>query len=159
MKKSILILALLGAFFFTATSVSAKGVIFYNTGEHVEVSKELPADATIDGEHVNLGVMYEQFSIFWVPIWNYGETKHVLINDKKDAYWDLDAELIESLETEFNIEIPEKPAIGFWNKIGGKIVVVIVILGLVFYQRRRKDDDATEIPTESPQTTDGQPNN
>ena len=55
----------------------------------------------IDNAHVNLGVMYEQFSIFWIPMWNYGETKFVLVNDKKDTYYDLSAEEIQTLKTDF----------------------------------------------------------
>lgn len=148
MKKAFLTLALLGILFFTTNSASAKGVIFYSNGEKVELFKELPADATIDNVHVNLGVMYEQFSIFWIPMWNYGETKYVLIDDGKDTYWDVDEETIEILETDFNIVVPEKASIGFWNKIGGKLIWGVVILAAIAgWWLSRKDDDEAEIPS------------
>jgi hypothetical protein len=150
MKKAIFALALFGALFFTAGSVSAKGIIFYSNGEKVEVFKTLPDDAVIDGAHVNLGVRYSQFSIFWIPVWNYGETKYVLINDKKDTYWDLDAETVETLKTDFNVDIPEKPAIGFWNRIGGKIVWGIAILiAIAGWRTTRKEDEEPEIPSQN----------
>jgi hypothetical protein len=147
MKNAIFTLALFSALFFTASPVSAKGVIIYSTGEKVEIFKELPDDATIDDAHVNLGVMYEQFSIFWIPIWNYGETKYVLINDQEDTYWDVDTETIEQLRTEFNVDVPEKPSIGFWNKTGGKIIWIIVIAAAIAgWRLSRKDDDKAESP-------------
>ena len=148
MKKVILTFALFSALFFTANTVSAKGIIIYSNGEKIEVIKKLPADATIDDTHVNLGVMYDQFSIFWVPIWNYGETKYVFINDKENTYYDVTAEDIEILKTDFDVNIPEKPSIGFWNKTGGKLILGIVIAGAIFgWWITRKDDEEAEIPT------------
>jgi len=144
MKKVILTFALFSALFFTANTVSA-GVIIYSNGEKIEVVKKLPADATIDGTHFNLGVMYDQFSIFWVPIWNYGEIKYVLINDKEDTYYDITEEDIEILKTDFDVDIPEKPSIGFWNKIGGKLIWGTVILAAAFgWWVSRKDEDEDE---------------
>ena len=142
MKKTILTLALFSALFLTANTASAKGVIFYSNGEKVEVVKTLPEDAILDDAHVNLGVMYEQFAIFWVPMWNYGETKYVLINDKKDTYYDLSEEDVEMLRTEFNIDVPQKPSIGFWNKIGGKLIWCVVILVAIYgWWISRKDNE------------------
>ena len=149
MKKSILVLALFGALFFTTNTVSAKGVIVYSNGEKIEVSRELPDSITVNNEHVNLGVMYEQFSIFWIPMWNYGETKYVLINDREDTYYDLDEDEIEMLRTEFSIDIPEKPTIGFWNKIGGKLIWIAVIALILFGWRSKNDDNDDEV--EAPQ--------
>ncbi|GHT11330.1 hypothetical protein FACS189426_13070 [Bacteroidia bacterium] len=154
MRKVIFTLTLLGGLFFAANSVSAKGIIFYSYGEKIEVAQKLPPEATVNEgeEHVNLGVMYEQFSIFWIPMWNYGETKYVLINDEKDTYYDLDAEDITMLKTDFNIDFPQKPTIGFWNKIGGKIIWGAVILAAIFgwwTTRKDNDDDEAEIPNQA----------
>ena len=141
MKKVILTLSIIGALFFTANSVSAKGVIIYSNGEKIEEVKQLPDSAIVNDEHVNLGVMYKQFSIFWVPMWNYGETKYVLINDKKDTYFDLTPEEFEMLKTEFNVDVPKTPVIGFWNKTGGKIIWGALILAAIAgWWTSRKDD-------------------
>ena len=135
----------------TTNTATAKGVIFYSTGEKVNVVKQLPDSAVIDDMHVNLGVMYEQFSIFWIPVWNYGETKYVLINDKEDTYYDLDAEEIEMIKTTFQIKVPEKPSIGFWNRIGGKIiwsaVILLVIYGWLPSRKKNDEEDAQKETT------------
>ncbi|MCL2247037.1 MAG: hypothetical protein FWC10_08010 [Lentimicrobiaceae bacterium] len=149
MKKVILTLTLFVVLCFTANNASAKGIIFYSNGEKAEIATKLPDHAIINDEHVNIGVMYKQFSIFWVPIWNYGETKHVLINDKKDTYYDLDDETIEILKEDFNVELPQKASIGFWNKIGGKLIWCLVIaVAIAGYWITRKDDTQERIPEE-----------
>ena len=141
MKKIILTFSLFLALFFTATTISAKGVIIYSNGEKIEVVKKLPDDATINDEHVNLGIMYKQFSILWIPMWNYGETKYVFINDKKNTYYDFGAEDKELLKTNFDVDVPEAPTIGFWNKIGGKIIWGILLLVIIYgIWTSRKDD-------------------
>ena len=153
MKKTILSIALFGALLFTANTVSAKGVILYSNGEKIEVKEELPDTAILDNHHVNLGVMYEQFSIFWIPIWNYGEIKYVLINDNKDTYYDLETEDLEDIKTMFEVDIPEKASIGFWNKIGGKLVWIVVILiffvGVPFKKRNNANDPEADAETET----------
>ena len=142
MKKVILTFVLFGALFFTVNTVSAKGLIIYSNGEKIETVKELPDSIVIDNSHVNLGVMYKQFSIFWIPMWNYGETKYVFVNDKKDTYYDLSAEDIQTLKTEFNMDIPENPTIGFWNKTGGKLVwIALIIIAIIGGWSSRKDND------------------
>jgi len=150
MKKAILSIALFGAFLFTVNTVLAKGVVFYSNGEKIEVKKELPDTAILDNQHVNLGVMYEQFSIFWIPVWNYGEVKYVLISDNKNTYYDLETEDLEDVKAMFELDIPEKPSIGFWNKIGGKLVWIVVIL-VVFVGwpfKKRNNADKPEAETE-----------
>jgi len=149
MRRTILTLALFCAMFFAANTASARGIIVYSNGEKIELTKELPADVTIDGTHVNLGVMYDQFAIFWVPMWNYGETRFVLFNDKKNTYWDVDEETIEILKTDFNVEVPAKPTIGFWNKIGGKLIWFgVILLAFWGWWSSRKDDDEEEAEQE-----------
>ncbi len=158
MKKLIFTLVLSGAFVFTATTVSAaRGVIIYSNGEKIEVSQKLPEDVMlIEDEHVNIGTMYNQFSIFWIPMWNYGETVHVLVNDAKDTYYDLTAEEITYINEEFGLEIPEQPRIGFWNKIGGKLIWGAVILFALWgWWTSRKNKKEAETPASSaPETTD-----
>ena len=148
MKKLIFTLALSGAFVLTATTASARGVIVYSNGEKIEVVRELPADVElIEQEHVNIGVMYKQFSIFWIPMWNYGETSYVLVNDAKDTYYDLTAEEIDMLNDEWEMDLPAKPRIGFWNSIGGKLIWGAVILFALWgWWSTRKDDEEAEIP-------------
>ena len=145
MRKIIFTITLFGALFYTANTAYAGGVIIYSNGQKIEVANKLPEEAVIGNEHVNLGVMYDQFSIFWIPIWNYGETKYVLINDKEDKYYDLTSEEIELLKESFDIKISEKPSISFWNKIGGKLIwIVLISAGAIFYLRKRKGNEDAE---------------
>jgi hypothetical protein len=144
MKKVILTISLFVVLCFMANNASAKIVFLYSNGEKVDLVEKLPEDAMLDNEHVNLGVMYSQFSMFWLPLWNYGETKYVLINDRKNTYFDLSAEDLEILKSDYNIDIPENYTIGFWDRVGGKLclcalIIVIAILGI-----RSRSDNKTE---------------
>ena len=149
MKKVIVPFTLFIALLFMANTASAKGVIFYSNGEKIEVIKTLPDNAVLNNEHVNLGVMYDQFSIFWIPMWNYGETKYVLINEKEDMYYDLEQEDLQVLKEDLSIDFPDKPSIGFWNKIGGKIIwVLVIVVAFCVWRFTRKEDDDANIPTQ-----------
>ena len=112
----------------------------YSYGQKIEVIKNLPSQAVAGNkrEHVNLGVMYQQVAIFRVPTWNYGEIKYVLINDKKETYYDIDEKDLEILKTKYEVNVPDKPAISFWNKIGGKIIWGVVILTALYGAIGRK---------------------
>ena len=126
---------------FSVTKASAKGVVFYGLGETVEKVKDLPQREefmiqTSDGKcyHGDLGIKHEQFSLFWLPIWNYGTEKYVLYADidvegYDYTYADLSSDDIEYLRQEF-AGIPATPELSFWTRIGGKLVV-LAVLGLI----------------------------
>ena len=144
MKKIILTISLFVVLFFMANNASAKIVFLYSNGEKVDLVEKLPEDAMLDNEHVNLGVMYSQFSMFWVPLWNYGETKYVLINDRKNTYFDLSAEDLEIIKSDYNIDIPENYTIGFWDRVGGKLVLCAIIIIIAILWIRSRSDNKTE---------------
>lgn len=133
MKRLFLVMLILFSVS-TVQKAEAKGVIIYGLGETISKTQTLPDDVVIDGEHVNIGVLYEQFSLFWMPIWNYGEVTNVLINDKEDTYWEISDEDIEDLKTEFNVEIAEA-AIPFWTRVGAKPIIILLVLFLFFRSR------------------------
>lgn len=118
--------------------IEAKGVIVYGLGETISKVQDLPEECTMGDEHVNLGVMYEQFSLFWMPIWNYGDVQYVLFNDKEDTYWDLDEEMIEILKSDFGAQMDEEASVPFWTKIGGKPIIILLILFFFFRSRFSK---------------------
>lgn len=149
MKPFILAFILFGALFFTANPAQAKGVVIYSNGDKIDLFQQLPDEITVNSEHVNLGVMYKQFSLFWIPMWNYGETKYVLINDKENTYYDIEPEEIETLKSGYDIPIPEKPTMNFWNKIGGKIIwTALILIVLYFVWIERNDKKEAEIPSQ-----------
>lgn len=132
MKKLILILFLiLGAT--SIQEIQAKGVIIYHTGPQLETTHELPSDALLDDDtHINIGIMYNQFGLFWMPIWNYSEPQYVLVSDDEKTYWDYDEDEIKKFAKEFNIELPEKPEPSLWNKIGLKPVILILVILIIW---------------------------
>jgi hypothetical protein len=146
MKKAAIAFVLSCCALFFTTNTASAGVFIYSNGEKIDVVMQLPDSLVLDEGHVNLGVMYDQFSLFWIPLWNYGETRFVLINDSEDYYYDLDEEDIQMIEAEFGIDIPEKARIGFWNKIGGKLVAIAIIVGIMLFRSRggKEEDDEVE---------------
>ena len=146
MKKLLLSFVFGVALALVSTPASARGWIVYSTGEKLEITQKLPQDFVFDDDsHMNLGVMYNQFSILWIPVWNYGETKWAYVNDSEDMYSDdVTEEELDMLRTEYAYDIPDEPSIGFWNRIGGKLVWSAVILFVVLYGRNKKDDDEEE---------------
>lgn len=142
MKKILFLLFALFTFGATQT-IEAKGVIIYHNGPQVSQVAELPEEANIDETHVNLGVMYDQFGLFWLPVWNYGNPQYVLINDSKDTYWDIDDEFVQQLKDEYTLEIPQKAEIPLFQKIGLKPIIILVILYFVWgaIKPKRKEED------------------
>jgi hypothetical protein len=132
MKKIIALVAILFSLM-AFQEVQAKGVIIYHTGPTAEVIEKLPADFTLEeGGHVNLGVLYNQFGLFWLPVWNYGTPQYVLLSDNEDTYWDLSDEELSSLKTEYNLNIPDTPEPSLWNKIGLKPVILLLAIYFIW---------------------------
>ena len=149
MKKTICFLLFFAFFASISNTVSAKGVpIIYSDGPKLTITEALPEDiVSEDGMHLNLGVMFSQFSIFWVPMFNYGTTQYVLVSDDKETYWELDDEDLMMIKAEFGINTEKKPNIPFWDKIGGKIIwgtlLALIIWG--FIPSKKADDEEEDI--------------
>lgn len=143
MKSKILFLAVM--LFICTTKVCAKGgiSIIYSDGEDVEKILDLPQRDEFmiqanDGKwyHADLGILHEQFSIFWIPVFNYGTEKYVLYTDTKIGeydftYSDLDLEDIAYLQSEFG-GISSTPELPFWDAWGGKLLIMAIIGFFIF---------------------------
>lgn len=145
MNLKTLILSLL--FVLTCTSASAKGriPIVYSSGEEIEKVFDLPLrdEFTLvddDGSqyHGDLGILHEQFSVFWIPLYNYGTPKYVLYTEEAAGeydylYIDLEDEDIAYLQGEFG-GIPSSPELPFWDVYGGKLLAIflLIVLGIIF---------------------------
>ncbi|MDR3339085.1 MAG: hypothetical protein LBT25_03135, partial [Candidatus Symbiothrix sp.] len=138
MKNVVLTFCFLVVFIFSTETVSARGAIVYSTGPHFETKQKLPIEETVEGAHVNFGVAYEQFSIFWIPIWNYGETEYALITDDGETAYYLEEESLEYFKEEYDIDTSSEPSISFWNKIGGKLIWIVVILLVIWGSVNKK---------------------
>ena len=143
MKKFLFLLL----FCFTCTFVQAKGVILYGNGEEISMVLSLPNQEDFlitcdDGRdyHADLGVMYNQFSLFYIPVWNYGDYKYVLYTDKKVGkydftYVDLGKDEVEYLQTLYG-GIPDEPELPFWDAYGGKLLILLLLVIGIAYNNK-----------------------
>ena len=152
MKKRM-ILCLIVGLSFCSINVSAKIPILYGLGEEISLVKELPNEDLFtvqadDGvwHHAYLGVIYQQFSLFYIPIWNYGDYKYVLFTDTKVGEYDciyaeLSRQEVAYLQTLYS-DIPDEPKLSFWTSVGGKLLSIgLVILIFIFSKKYNKKDD------------------
>jgi hypothetical protein len=148
MKNVLLTSVFLIAFIFNTAVVSAKGIVVYGTGPHFETKTNLPDSETIEGKHVNFGIAYEQFSLFWIPVWNYGTVEYALVSDDGDtAYSPLSEEDLQYLTDTYSLDTASAPGISFWNKIGGKLIWIAVILLIIWgYSGKKKEKTEEETP-------------
>ncbi len=151
MKKFLCILLAVAGLMSISNNASAKGIpIFYNNGLTFSQTHQLPDSIIIDGQHVNFGVGFNQFGVFWVPLWNYGETEYVLITDDGNTGYDLDEEELAYLKEEYQIDTEQAPAIPFWHKTGGKLIwggVLLLIIGGYFRKSKTGGEEETAQPT------------
>lgn len=122
----------------------AKGVIVYHNGPTISKVADLPEDATIDDTHVNLAVMYDQFGLFWLPVWNYGDTKYVLVDDTENTYWDVDEKLLETIKEDYSLDVAATPSIPFLSKVGLKPIIVLIALYFVWSALFSKKEEELE---------------
>jgi hypothetical protein len=145
MKRIFGICLLVFAFTFVTQTATARGVIFYSNGLTYEINQELPEDIEIDSSHVDFGISYEQFSIFWIPLWNYGTTTYAFIDKSNKTVYDITAEDAEFIKDEFDIDTNIAPKISFWNAIGGKLLAgAVIILVLVWSRISKKKEKEQE---------------
>lgn len=124
-----------------ALKANAGIAVVYGDGDKISLVKELPKseefiiqDADDECYHANLGVKYEQFSLFYIPIWNYGDYTYVLYaEDKKGEYLyaSLSEEDIALLQSVFG-GIPDIPKLPFWDSVGGKLLILGIIIFFCF---------------------------
>lgn len=143
--KTVKLLLLLGVFISLSEPLLAKGAIIYGDGPEVSKVLDLPhsEDFALVGDDGNvifcdLGVMYNQFSLFWIPIWNYGEYKYVLFSDipcngYDFQYYELSNDEVEYLRQSFG-GIPNEPTLPFWDSIGGKLLLLVIVGGFFIFK-------------------------
>ncbi len=148
MKKTLLSLALLAVCLFVANSVSAIP-IFYSNGMKFKTLHELPDSVEVNGQHVDFGVSFDQFSIMWIPMWNYGELNYAVASD--DTVYGLDEEELTYLQEAYGIDTEKAPQIPFWDRIGGKIIwgalALLIIWGIIPGKKDEEEEERPEVPS------------
>jgi len=147
MKKNLLTTLLIAGFLLVSNLASAVPV-FYSNGTQFAKLSDLPEEAIeLYGEKLSFGVAFEQFSLMWIPVWNYGEVQYVLIAEDGNNAYLLDEEDFQYLKEECGIDTDKNPAsrIPFWHKIGGKLIWVALLVLLFGVGRGKKKDENEEL--------------
>ena len=153
MKRFSVMLAMLVVAFVCSTTASARGVIIYGNGDALKTLHELPDSfANDEGDHFNLGVHYQSFTLFWCPVWNYGDYTYALVDNKEEKYVDITVEEAKEIAKECKFEIADQPSLPLGTQIGLKPVVLLVI-GLAIYgqipsRKKKKEEEGNEVPEE-----------
>ena len=149
MKKNLLSTLLIAGFLLVSNVVSAAGIpIFYSNGTQFAKLSDLPEETKeVFGEKLSFGVAFDQFSIMWVPMWNYGEVQYVLIAENGNDAYTLDEEDLQYLKEECGIDTDKNPAsrIPFWHKIGGKLIWGALLAFLIWGSIGKKKEENEEL--------------
>ena len=96
-----------------------------------------------DGEkhYFDIGIKHGQFTLFFLPIVNYGEKEYVYYYDNgffsNYSFKTIPNEELSDLKQKYNL--PDDPKLPFWDEWGGKIVLLLIILlfilGAKFYNK------------------------
>lgn len=137
--KNRILLIMTAVLFMTANEAKAEIPIIYSNGVEIEKVLELPQKDKFEMQasngnwyHADVGILHKQFSVFWIPLINYGEEKYVLYSNTKVGEYDftyaeLDQDEIEYLQKEFS-GLPSTPELPFWDAWGGKLLLLLLVL-------------------------------
>lgn len=140
MKKLLLMLMLTLPFF--AAPAHALPMVYGTAEKSVKVA-DLPGEEFTlpDGRRVAVGYCYEQFQLFWIPLWNWNEKYCGYVDEKSyttASYEELiGISKIMGLDTSWD---DGKSKIPLWERIGGKVVLIAILLCLIaysFFKKRR----------------------
>lgn len=154
MKFKIIVLSLL-TLFFSNKNINAKIPIPipYSNGPKIVFAKQLPNEKKYqiqasDGSwhHADIGIMFNQYSIFFIPLYNYGGAKYVLFsnNDIDGTTYSEEGGNAVIAELNFNgVHLPDPPKLPFWDETGGKLVwaSIIIVICLYFAFKRSEEDE------------------
>lgn len=131
-----------------STQVHAKFITF-GKSEKIKTVKELPKTDyyAIQGsnDHLNLGIIYEQFEIAGMPIWITEEPEIVGTSSKRDDfYYDLSSKEIDYIIKENNLaSANELKQLQFFDKYLGLVVIGGFLLGYILYAMLKKPNAPT----------------
>lgn len=133
-NRIILVLGvLLGLLAFTKTA-SARGLIVYGSREVVQFVHELPNEEEFqdeDGNHIDLGIFYKEYHLFFIPVWIVGEPKLVGCDRQhKDTYYTLSDEYLDEIISEYGLDRAKLLRPSFAHRYGGKLLILAIIGGL-----------------------------
>lgn len=149
-KLSKIIIVILVFLLFNASSVEAKKPGFISLGGEV-VSKvadfpDTESFQTEAGAYMDPGCIYKQFSIMFIPLWNY-EISWCGYTGEENSYVIIDKATLDELAKEAKVQLPAEPSLPFWDSIGGKLLFVTLVGGFIAYSmfvKNKGTDENTE---------------
>ena len=127
-------LIIFSLFLLIPVTSEAKGfILFWGNSQKVSEVYTLPNEEyfqTEDGKHLNLGVIYEVFKIFGIPLLITEDPSFVYaVEGEDDTFYDIDTDTVKSIAEEYNInDIESLKKATFWDAWGGKILILVLIL-------------------------------
>ena len=136
-----------------SSSHAFAGTIFisYDSEESIKII-DLPHNElyqSLEGEHVDLGYVYKSVAVFFIPIWNY-DGRLAGITAEKNTYIPLSPEDVTNMLLFAGLNLPKKPYLDFWQRVGGKIVFLLLISFFLFYfhmKTKKKDAYLSALST------------
>lgn len=146
MKKYLLSLVVIISLSLLSIQQSHAGLpILYGNGLEFEQLSTLPDSVTVEGNHVNFGLSFDQFALFYIPIWNYGDVEYAVYAEGNNTVYPLEEDELEYLLEEYNLTVEDDPQLSFWNRVGGKLTLIGALLAiLVFTLYRRAKNEAEQ---------------
>lgn len=113
-------------------------VIFSVDGETIEKILDLPDTPAFknNDDYFDVGIIYKQLTIFFLPIWNYDQRLVGYIGT--DQYLPYSHAELTRMVSRAGLTLPEKPQPSIWNQYGGKAVLISIFLAIIFASRRSK---------------------
>ena len=130
MKKVKLIISTGIFVMFMSVSINAAPVFFGFGGEKIIKVADLPDTKEYfmeNGQFLDVGYVYKQVSIFFVPVWNY-DGKWAGYVGSDEFYIPLTKAELDAIVAEANVTLPDTPPLSFWETVGGKLVVGLIFL-------------------------------
>ncbi|MGM9802664.1 MAG: hypothetical protein ACI308_00650 [Muribaculaceae bacterium] len=139
MKKFLVLFAFFAVMSTANVSAKVSIPILYSTGETVVECYPMPQNSVYQlsdskgiTHYSSLGIRFEQFSVFYIPLFNYGETQYVLYCDDTGEYdytfSSLSNDDIEYIREDTGFDIPNEPELPFWHVWGGKLLALGIVL-------------------------------
>ena len=126
--------------------------IFYSWGgEKISTLVDLPNDSSTFADakrgHVNIGCIYKQFSLFWIPIWNWDVRCCWQYEGDDSTYGELSDEDAKFFAADYGKKLP-KPKPDLWNRMSGKVIILAFAAFLVWGSIGGKKEDEEELEYE-----------
>ena len=126
--------------FLLSLNAHAGIVIFGFGGGHQKIVDLPKVEAyQIDGKHVDIGATYDDFNLFFMPVWQWNKQFCLVIEGNSKSYYPITGEKLAALAKEANVELPSKIKLDFWNEWGGKLVILSGILAMFLFGQSKKN--------------------